>query len=936
MKKERRLSRKTLCWMLLLVILNGILACSVGITFLSYVGKNQDSKHQDSIQGMTENSNFISNQLYRYLLQQQETISYLVSYIDEVNLDLQETEVYLQHIKNISGSFSIIECDTYTGYQVNKNTSTSTFVNYTNNSIIKDICDDILNDSDTDQELLMTDAYTDAVRNEDVVAFYQPLIINEKQMLLLYTMNLKTIISSGLNGISGEEKNGFLINSSGEFLLKQSIPGKDIPGDNYFDYIRENSGNEIADQVCEQLKENDSGNYIVADQSGKEWVYVFSKINKTNDWIYIYTQQDNRENMTSEAIHAIIIIVLLMALIIVLDGSIMLWQNKKLKWSLYLNQDINQELQSANESKDQFLSNISHEIRTPINAILGMDEMILRESTEDSVKTYALDIKNAGKTLLAIVNDLLDFNKIRSGKLVLTCVEYEIGSVVNDLLNMIEFRTQEKGLEFHLNMNETIPHLLYGDELRIKQIILNILTNAVKYTEKGSITFSLDYIKLDSDKIGLKVSVKDTGIGMKAEEMDKLFKPFERLDVERNRTIEGTGLGMSIVMMLLKQMDSELMVKSVYGEGSEFSFCLEQKVADWKMAGNLEQLYKETFQNKTDELILKAENASVLVVDDTPVNLVVVKGLLKRTLMQVDTAESGKECLRMLSEKKYDVILLDHRMPEMDGIETLHKIKEMDSQNKETPVIALTANAMAGADEMYRKEGFTDFLSKPVNGKHLEKMIEKYLPDDLCEWVDANKDSKEIQTDYGEKTCGSLELYHEAIEIFIQSADAQMEAIQLAVENKDIDSYTIKVHSVKSSARMVGAMELSNLAAYLEQCGEDGKLLEICEQTEKLLTTYQDTVIRLKYIIKNDAMELESNIILDEKEFAEALLAMKEFAEAFDFDQVDEIMTTISGYKIPVLLETCYQNLKNAVLDVDQEKILDIVNKYFGGVYDKE
>lgn len=394
--------------------------------------------------------------------------------------------------------------------------------------------------------------------------------------------------------------------------------------------------------------------------------------------------------------------------------------------------------EAASASKSNFLSNMSHEIRTPINAVLGLDEMIIRESTEDNIKDYALDIRSSSRTLLGLVNDVLDFSKIESGKLDLVVVEYDVSSMVNDLVNMISNRAYEKGLSFKVEVNPEIPHLLIGDEIRIKQIIMNLLTNAVKYTEKGNVILKLEYRKMDEENIVFLCTVTDTGKGIKEEDLEKLFAPFERIEERRNRNIEGTGLGMSITKQLLALMDSELKVESVYGEGSKFYFEIVQKVKSWKKIGNYEESYKKI---KAKEKVYKeqftAPEARILVVDDTPINLMIIKNLLKQTKVQVDTASSGAECLRLVEKNTYHVIFLDHMMPDMDGVETFNALKALqDNASKDAPVIALTANAVSGSREYYMGEGFSEYLVKPIDPMKLENMLASFLPEELVNWTE--------------------------------------------------------------------------------------------------------------------------------------------------------------------------------------------------------
>ncbi|MBQ2117397.1 MAG: response regulator, partial [Lachnospiraceae bacterium] len=389
----------------------------------------------------------------------------------------------------------------------------------------------------------------------------------------------------------------------------------------------------------------------------------------------------------------------------------------------------NEKLKTSDKAKSVFISNMSHEIRTPINAVLGMNEMIIRETTDEKIRSYAYDIKNASKILLSIINDILDFSKIESGKMEIVPVEYDIVSLVNDVKNLISVKLKEKSLELILNISPDIPRKLYGDEIRITQILINLMTNAIKYTEKGTITLVMDSQKLSDDRIGLKVRVQDTGIGIRKEDMEKLFSEFQRLDERRNRNIEGTGLGMSIVLRLLEQMDSKLEVESIYGEGSTFYFTLPQRVVDATPIGRFDDRHDENATRvQNSQNVLKASKAKILVVDDNRVNLKVVKALLKTTGIEIDLADSGKKCLEMLPQKPYHLVLLDHFMPNMDGIETLQKIREMGGFYSTLPVIALTANVVSGAKDNYVSLGFTDFLEKPINVDKMEDALRNYLP----------------------------------------------------------------------------------------------------------------------------------------------------------------------------------------------------------------
>ncbi|MGN0280489.1 MAG: response regulator [Lachnospiraceae bacterium] len=383
----------------------------------------------------------------------------------------------------------------------------------------------------------------------------------------------------------------------------------------------------------------------------------------------------------------------------------------------------------ANQAKSTFLANMSHEIRTPINGILGMDELIIRECQDKELKEYAYQIQDSGQILLSLVNDILDFSKIESGKMEIILVEYRMCTMLNDLINMIKVRAEKKNLNLQLKIQETIPDGLYGDEVRIRQVITNLLTNAVKYTSKGQITLEMSGEYVGRDEIELQVRVEDTGKGIREEDKQKLFTAFERLEEKENRNIEGTGLGLALSQRILHNMGSKLEFESVYGKGSVFFFTIRQGVKDITPVGDFQKKYKQSLdKRKAYQASFTAPQARILAVDDNNVNLTVLTGLLRSTQMQIDTALSGAQCLKMVQEKSYDLILLDHLMPEMDGIEVLQKMREMGLQ---LPVIALTANAISGAKENYLQAGFQDYLSKPLNAKELEDMVRKYLPEEL-------------------------------------------------------------------------------------------------------------------------------------------------------------------------------------------------------------
>lgn len=384
--------------------------------------------------------------------------------------------------------------------------------------------------------------------------------------------------------------------------------------------------------------------------------------------------------------------------------------------------------ENANKAKTDFLARMSHEIRTPINSVLGMNEMILRESTEPGIKKYAMNIKTSANSLLGIINDILDSTKIESGKMEIIPVEYELDSLLNDTVNMIYVRIKDKNLQFNVEVDETLPNKLYGDDVRIRQVLLNLLTNAVKYTHEGSVSLTVSG-KRSGDSIVMCYTVKDTGIGIKQEDLSRLFESFERIEESRNRNIEGTGLGMNIVMNLLKLMGTELKVDSVYGTGTTFSFELEQRIISDQAIGNFRERVEKLGEEYTYQSLFVAPDAKVLVVDDNDINRMVFSCMLLNTKMQITEAASGMEALELVVKEHFDIIFLDHMMPELDGVETLKRMKTMENNLcKNSPVIILTANAVTGAKEQYLAEGFDDYLSKPIMPEKLERIIKDRLP----------------------------------------------------------------------------------------------------------------------------------------------------------------------------------------------------------------
>ncbi|MBQ7148100.1 MAG: response regulator [Pseudobutyrivibrio sp.] len=597
--------------------------------------------------------------------------------------------------------------------------------------------------------------------------------------------------------------------------------------------------------------------------------------------------------------------------------------------------------QTATEAKSNFLANMSHEIRTPINTIMGMDEMILRETSDKVVEEYALDIKTASQNLLSLINDILDITKIESGKMGLVTGEYQFMSLMHDVLNNVTLRAKEKGLDVRLNIANDIPCDMLGDDIRIRQILTNILTNAVKYTQEGYIEISASCKRLYDNTVDLSFSVKDTGIGIKQEDIRRMFESFERLEENRNRNIEGAGLGMAITQNLLKMMGSALEVESVYGKGSEFSFTINQEIVNDEHIGDFEHKLRQLTANYEYSTSFEAPKAHFLVVDDNTMNRKVFTALLKESKVNVTEAASGEECLALIKKEHFDMIFLDHMMPGMDGVETFKQMATLEG-NKclRTPVIALTANAIAGAKERYMTMGFHGFLSKPIVPGQLEKMIRDFLPHDLMEHheIDARDEARMNrvkQVELPEIECVDWDyallhfpdanmVYQTAID-FYESIGYEREEISgyysLMEDNFPIADYRIKVHAVKSMANTIGATALGGLAKVCEFAARDGEIEKIRALTPVLL----DEMDAMKQRLSVLASEVEKPAMEDMDELFALLEMLKMSIKTHDSVQADNIIKQITAFSYPAETQENIEQLGLHIMNLDfEEALIDI------------
>ncbi|MDR0440573.1 MAG: response regulator, partial [Candidatus Accumulibacter sp.] len=589
----------------------------------------------------------------------------------------------------------------------------------------------------------------------------------------------------------------------------------------------------------------------------------------------------------------------------------------------------------------RFLVRMSHEIRTPMNAIIGLSELARREYGKPKALEYIAGIKSAGASLLAIINDILDFSKIESGRVDITPSPYEMGSLLNDVLTIIKVRMRETSLELISEAAPDIPGVMIGDATRVKQILLNLLNNAVKYTHKGFVKFAVSWERMGEDEIRLIFTVEDSGIGIKQEDMQKLFGEFTRFDEKRNINIEGTGLGLSIARSLSRAMGGDITVESEYGKGSLFTAVLTQIVADWQPMGNAADI--TTTRSETQSVTFIAPEAEVLLVDDFPSNLLVAEGLLIPYRMRLTTCLNGQEAVELVRQRPFDLVLMDHMMPVMDGVEATRAIRDMDEERCRTiPIVALTANAVAGMREMFLENGFNDYLSKPIDVRQLDIVLKEWIPagkrrrapkEDESNWEDAASLETLLPVIEGldaaagvTRVGGSPARYLDLLGTFCRDVEARSALLENEPDEAALPSFTTQVHALKSALANIGAANLSRAAARLEQAGRESKLSAIREE----LAPFRERLGVLKAQIGEF---LASSRSKDEKpagaEVMEVLARLGKALEAKNFDEIDLALEQAQSRLPAGAMREAVCEIADFILTAEFEKAADALNALF-------
>ncbi len=603
--------------------------------------------------------------------------------------------------------------------------------------------------------------------------------------------------------------------------------------------------------------------------------------------------------------------------------------------------------------KTQFLANMSHEIRTPLNSILGFNDAIIQNPADtNKVKVYSNNIHEAGENLKDIINSILDISKIEMGQLEIVSKEYNFVELLDNLVSMFELLSSKKGLEFNTKIDSSLPQWMIGDERHLRQVLTNILSNAVKYTDKGSITLEIKVLDKKPPLNNILFAVTDTGKGIKEEDQAKLYEKFQRLDTEHFKHVEGSGLGMSIVQMTLKAMNSKIQLNSTYNEGSTFYFELEQLSMKEETIGNFQIRRQENANKEFQSINFRAPEAKILIVDDVEMNIDATIALLEFTNMNLDKALSGKEAIDKIKQEKYDIIFMDHMMPDLDGIETTKAIRNLsieynDAYYASVPIVALTANAIVGMKEMYQNASMQDFISKPIEISSIISVIKRWLPEDKIMEASEEElktaalaksghlDSSEIvmpdawPTDIKDIDITLAKKYNanpigleKNMKSFVNAYEKNKQDISSFFESNDIKNYVIKVHGLKSTSKMIGAIELSDKAKHNEDMGNQNVMTQ--EDFDELMSLYDTCVSNIKeYYDIDDFNTLPS---INEAEYNNILAEIKSAADTFDATKFMELEERISNLSVPPNYQTKFDEIKQLVSNLSFTKVSEMIN----------
>ncbi len=610
------------------------------------------------------------------------------------------------------------------------------------------------------------------------------------------------------------------------------------------------------------------------------------------------------------------------------------------------------EAQCANQAKSTFLANMSHEIRTPMNAIIGFSELVLKMDISQEVREYVQDIKWSSHNLLAIINGILDISKIESGKMELVCDKYYMGSLLGDVTMIISNQAKKKGLNFHINVDPAIPNTLYGDKIRIRGILVNVLNNAVKYTKEGDVTFEASIKQRTDDVITLEFKISDTGIGIKEEDLPTLFQSFEQLDQKFHHGVEGSGLGLAIVKGYVTLMGGEITVDSVYGEGSVFTVILDQKVLD-------EATIDRNFSHEDDPANnnsignIRISDTRVLVVDDNQINLKVASSSLRYYGLEVDTAANGFSAIELCRRNQYPLIFMDHMMPDMDGVETMKQIRLLSpyySYKGKSKIIVLTANTVRGIRKSLMEQGFDEYLGKPMNYRQIERLFVRFLPE-YCISYEEESDSPSEKTipaeDYtylkqtlndvdislGVSNCGGLLAdYLNVLEIAWNYGEKQLDELLELHRQKDYSNYTIKVHSMKSMTKNLGAVNISDMARAQEDAGNRQEYSYIDKHLEELQTAYRTLLKEIETVLihynKIDtASGDEHKELLSEETIHLIFLKIRQYIDAFDFTKIFDILEETKKYQIPENYQNIFEKLDSLMDELAIDEIQELLQQ---------